>query len=224
MEVLNVAEPLDRNLHLLEVLPQLGQAQHRLRHLRGDHVEGDKSADGHFAVEDGLCAKQQKERVRQFADVLDGVLAFGGEHGRLERRADVGGQTLFPLSGRHRFDGRGLNRLHSDNRFDQELLAFRAAVEPFVEFLAQKRARHRRDQDVKGDRRQHNHRQLPGVGEEDCDEDEGEQEIKRREKALPGQEGPDRFQFANARDGLPRRPGFEIGDRQAGEMAEQALS
>ena len=58
----DVAEPLDRDLHLLEVLPDLRQAQDRLDGLPGDHVEGDERADRQFAVDDRLGAEQEQRR------------------------------------------------------------------------------------------------------------------------------------------------------------------
>ena len=93
-----------------------------------DHVEGDQFADRQFVVEHGLRAEQQQRRTRQLVDVLDGILALSAEHGRLKGRADIGGETLFPLRCRHRLDSGGLDRLHRDDGFDQELLALRAAV------------------------------------------------------------------------------------------------
>jgi hypothetical protein len=99
-------------------------------------------ADRQFVVEHGLGAEQQQGGARQLVDILDGVLALGAQHGRLKGRADVGGETLLPLRRRDRLDSGGLDRLYADDGFDEELLAFGAAVEFLVEPLAQQRPRH----------------------------------------------------------------------------------
>ena len=43
--------------HLLEVLPELRQPQHRLRDPAGQHVEGDQLADRQLAVDHQLGAE-----------------------------------------------------------------------------------------------------------------------------------------------------------------------
>jgi hypothetical protein len=76
----DVAEALDRNLHLLEILPDLREAQDRLDRLRGDHVEGDEGADGQFAVDDRLGSEQEQRCGGQLAHVLDRELPARTEH------------------------------------------------------------------------------------------------------------------------------------------------
>ena len=43
----HIAQPIDGDAHLLELLPELRQTQHRRRHLRHDHVEGDEATHRH---------------------------------------------------------------------------------------------------------------------------------------------------------------------------------
>src|SRR6185369_6758952 len=57
----DVAQPFDGDLRLLEVLPELRQAQDRRRHLVHDHVEGDQPADRHLAVDHSLGAEEQHQ-------------------------------------------------------------------------------------------------------------------------------------------------------------------
>ena len=55
----DVAEAVDRDPHLLEILPQLGQAQNGRGQLGGDHVEGHQLADGELVVDDEAGAEEQ---------------------------------------------------------------------------------------------------------------------------------------------------------------------
>ena len=47
----DVAEALDRQPRLVEILPDLRQAQHRCADPAGQHVEGDEFADAQVAVD-----------------------------------------------------------------------------------------------------------------------------------------------------------------------------
>jgi hypothetical protein len=46
----DVAEALDGDAGLLELLPQADEAQHGLAHAAGEHLEGDQHADGEAVV------------------------------------------------------------------------------------------------------------------------------------------------------------------------------
>ena len=67
-------------------------------------------------------------------------------------------------------------------------------------------------------------RQLPGIGEQNRDEDESEEKIERRKQALPRQKVADRLELAHARHGLAGRSRLEIGDRQPSQMTKQRLA
>ena len=43
----------------MEILPHLGEAEHRLAHPASQHVKGDELADGKIALDDKLGAKIQ---------------------------------------------------------------------------------------------------------------------------------------------------------------------
>jgi hypothetical protein len=113
--------------------------------------------------------------------------------------------------------------IHADNRLDQELLARGAAIEFLLNQLAQRRPDAKAYQHVEWDRGEHDQGQRPRIGEQNTDEHEGEYEVDRREQGLSGEEPADRLQFHYPCNGLPGRPGLEIGDRQAQKMCEQAL-
>ena len=176
-----------------------------------------------FAVDDCFGAKQKESGAGELADILNGVLPLGAEHGGLERRAHVGRELLLPLLGRDRLDGRRLDRLHPDDGFNEELLAFRAAVEFFVQPFPQQRPGDAGNDEVQGNGCQDDERQLPGVGEQHSDEDKSEEQVERREKGLTREEGADGFQLAHASHRLPGGPRFEIGNRQSRQMTKQAL-
>ena len=58
----DVAQPRDREARLVEILPDLGQPQHRPADPAGQDVEGDQLADAEVAVDDELGAEIQDRR------------------------------------------------------------------------------------------------------------------------------------------------------------------
>ena len=220
----DVAEAVDRDMHLLEILPDLRQPQNRRHRLRGDHVEGDQRADGEVAVDHRLGAEQEKRRGRQLAEILDPELPAGAEHRGGEARLDIGRELFLPLRAHDRLDRGALHRVHARDRFDQELLARRAAIEFLLDHVAQRRPDAKADQRVERDRGEHDQGQRPRIGEEHADEHEGEDEVDGREQGLAGEKAADRLELHHPRDRLPGRPGLEIGDRQAQKMGEQPLA
>ena len=72
----DVAEPLDRDLHLLEVLPELGQAQDRLRRPAPAIMLKATSAPTVSSPSiTALAPNSSSSAVVSLADVLDRVLA-----------------------------------------------------------------------------------------------------------------------------------------------------
>ena len=169
--VQDVAEPLDRNLDLLEVLEELRQAQDRLHHLASDHVERDQFADGHLSGDHRLRAVEDDHRGGQRGDVGHRVLADRRQQRRLERALHIGGELLLPRELHHRLDRRRLQRVDADHGLDQKLLALGAAIELLLDLLAQDRAQHRGDQGVDRRGAQHHERHEPGIGEQHRDQD-----------------------------------------------------
>ena len=82
-----------------------------------------------LAVDHRLGAEQQQGGDRELADILNGVLALAPKASRCRRRSAHRRRASPPIACDDRLDGGGLDRLHADDRFDQELLAFRPAIE-----------------------------------------------------------------------------------------------
>ena len=220
----DVAQTLDRDLDLLEILPDLRQPQDRLHGLRGDHVEGDERSHAELAVDHRLSAEQQNGGGGELADILDRQLTTRAEHGGGEARLHVSGELFFPLRAHHRFDRRRLDRAHANDGLDQKLLARRAPIELFVDQIPQRRPDQEADQHVDRQADEHDQRQARRIGEHHPDEDESEDEVDRRKQALPGQERADCLQLPHSGYGLPGRARLEIADRQPQEMGKQALT
>ena len=69
----DVAQPLDRQPRLVEVLPDLGQPQHRRADAAGQHVEGDQLAHRELALDHQLGAEIEDARHHHLVDELDGL-------------------------------------------------------------------------------------------------------------------------------------------------------
>ena len=52
----DIAEPLERNTGLLEILPKLHQLQDRTCYAPGDHIEGHQLADRHITIDDQMSS------------------------------------------------------------------------------------------------------------------------------------------------------------------------
>ena len=217
----DVAETADRDLHLLEILPELRETQHRLRRLVHDHVEGDEAADGQLVLDHRACSEEKHGGRRQLAHELNRILSNAGDDDGFEGGAHVGGEPLLPLVPEDRLHGSRLERLHAEHRLDQELLACGARIETLVDLVPQNRPHHHRDQHIERQRDEHHQRQLDRVGEEDGKEHESEKEVDYRGKALSGEKAADRLELAHARDGLPSWAGLEVGEGQPKQMVEQ---
>jgi uncharacterized protein YbjT (DUF2867 family) len=100
----DVAEAVDRDAHLLEILPQLREPQDRLGDAAGKHVERDQAADRQLAGDHCLGPEEQNRDRGQLADQLDRVAAPVGEHGDVEAGLDVAGELLLPLVAHARLD------------------------------------------------------------------------------------------------------------------------
>ena len=142
-----------------------------------------------------------------------------------ERRLHIVGELLLPFRAHHGLDSRRLQGVDPDDRLHEELLAQGAAVEFLLHLVGQGRPHQARDEDVDRDRRHHDPSQLRGIEakHEHGDRDEGEDDIERTEQALPGQEGTDVLDLADARDRLASGARLEIRERQSQQMREQLL-
>ena len=66
----NIAEPRHRKPRLMEILPDLGEAQHRRADPPGQHIEGDQLADRQVAVDDELGAEIEHPGGDELVDEL----------------------------------------------------------------------------------------------------------------------------------------------------------
>ena len=202
--VQDVAEPLDRNLHLLEILPELRQAQDRLRDLAAIML---KATSSPTVSSPSMTALAPKTAAAPSSTLLTYWIAFcpwRRASTASERGPHVGGEPLLPLVAQHRLDGGGLDRLHADDGFDEELLALRAAVELLVDLVAQQRPDQRGDERGRAGSWPARSASASRNRRTGRDEDEGEQQVERREQALSRQEAADGLQLAHARDRLAR--------------------
>ena len=79
----DVAQPLDRQPRLVEILPELGEPQHRLADALGQHVEGDQFAHRHVACRSPPWRRNTgSQRGDQLADELDGLAGAVAERWR----------------------------------------------------------------------------------------------------------------------------------------------
>ena len=207
----NVAQPVDGDLHLLEILPDLRQPQHRLRDLARDHAEGHEFAHRKLAVDHRLGAEQEQRGIGKLLNILNGARSTRADKPGVEGGRDIGRELFFPLRLHGGLDGRSFDGLDADDGLDQHLLAFGAPVELLLDLLAQGRAHKGSDQKVKRDRKQNDQAELPGIGQQHRDEHEGEEQIDRRKQPLAGEEGADGLKLPHARDRLARGAGLEIG-------------
>ena len=168
-----------------------------------------------------LAPNSSRAGGRELAHILDRDLAARPDQASVEGGGDIGRELLLPLHLHRGLDGRRLDRLHADDRLDQHLLALCAAIELLLDRLAQNRAHQRGDEEIERDRHHDDERQLPGIGKQHRDEDDGEKDIERREQTLAGEEGADRLELAHARHGLAGRARLEIAHRQMEQMEEQ---
>ncbi len=218
----NVAEAFDRDARLVEVLPDLGEPQHRRADAPGEDVEGDELADGQIVVHDQPRTEKEHRSGHQLVDELDELAGRVGEAQHAEARGHIGGKLIFPATLHLRLDRHGLQRLDAPDRLDQEGLVLGATPELLVESAAKQRRRERRDADVEGKRSQHHEGQQRRIDEHDAKEDEGEEKVDDEGERRTGDEAADVLQFAHARHGVADTPGLEIGERQREQMAEEA--
>ncbi len=122
---------------LLEVLPQLYQAEDRPTDPAGQHGEGNQLADAERALDDQPCAEPQQQGVGDLVDqagslagdVAQVVGTKGGPH--------VTGELFFPLATHLWLHSHGLERFHAVDGFHQKGLILCTTIELFIEARAQ---------------------------------------------------------------------------------------
>ena len=138
----------------MKILPDLREAQNRLRHPARQHVEGDQFADTHIAADHGFRAEEQNGGGHQLADQLNALTRPVADVGNAEAGTDITGELFFPAPLHLRLDRQGLQRFDAGDAFDQKGLVLRAAIEFFIEAAAKDRRHDRRNRDVERKRQQ----------------------------------------------------------------------
>src|SRR5262249_37472353 len=129
----DVAEPVDRQPYLLEILPQLCQTKHRRRQLRRDHIERDELADREFIVNDELCPEEQNEHRHCLIDQGGALRRKGAKADNAKRRRDISGELLLPAQLQSRLERHRLESLDPSDRLNEKGLVLSTALELLVE-------------------------------------------------------------------------------------------
>ena len=146
----NVAQPVDRQPRLVELLPHLRKAQHRRADPGRQHLEGDQFADGEIAGNHQPCAKIERRRDHQLVDRLHRLAGVVVQIEDAEAGGDIAGELLLPASLHLRLDRHGFQRLDARDAFDKKRMVFRAAPEFFVEAAAKQRRSASGKRDIEG--------------------------------------------------------------------------
>ena len=218
----DVAQPLDREARLMEILPHLRQTQHRRAHPAGQDVEGHQLADRQAAVDHQLGAEIEDGGGDDLADELHHLARGVAEAQHPEAGRHVAGKLLFPAALHLRLDRHGLQRLDAGDALDQERLVLRAALEFLVEPAAEQRRDGAGDRDIDRQRADHDPGQHRRVEEHHRQEDEGEEQVDDQGQRRAGEEIADVLQLAHPRHRIADPPRLEVGHRQGQQVMEQA--
>ena len=137
----DVAQTIDGDADLVEILPHLDQPQDRTADLAREHGEGDQLADRHFVVDDEMGAEKQRNNGGRLVQKVGGLGCHIADLGGAKRRPHVARQLLFPAPLHYRLDCHRLYRLDPGDAFDQEGLVLGAAPEFLIEPAAKGRSR-----------------------------------------------------------------------------------
>jgi hypothetical protein len=143
----------------VEVLPDLGEPQHRRADPAGQDIEGDKLADRQGAVDDEPGAEIEHGRGHQLVDELNKLACGVSEAQNLEARRDVGGELILPAALHLRLDGHRLERFDAADALHQKRLVLGATLECLVEAAFEQRRRQHRNADVEREGAEHEERQ-----------------------------------------------------------------
>ena len=132
-----VTEPIDRNLHLLKILPDLRQPNIGCATCPEIMLKATSSPTDISPSITAFAPNSSSNAVVTLAHILDRPLAARADQSRVEGGGDVGCELFLPLHLHGGFDRGGLDGLRADDRFDQHLLALGAAIELLLDRLAQ---------------------------------------------------------------------------------------
>ena len=217
----DVAEPLDRDPDLLELLPELRHADHRARDALREHVERDQPADRQVVRDHRLRAEIQDRRHVELGDQLDRIVAGVAEIDHALVGGGIAREAAFPRVLPLRLDRGGLDGLDPGDALDQQCVIGRTALELLVEPAAQRAGHQQRDRQIGGDREHRDEEQLDRIQRHHREEDDREHRIDQHRQRGVGEEFADRLELADAHRGVADAARFEIAQRQPQQVAEQ---
>ncbi len=117
--VQNIAEAIDGDTGLLEILPELGKPEDGLGHLPGDHVEGHELADRQLAGDDRTRTEKQDTDGDDAGDRLHRLLGESRDADDAEGSGHIACKPFLPATLQGRLQRHGLDR------FDAAMLSTR---------------------------------------------------------------------------------------------------
>src|ERR1700722_4258399 len=205
----------------MKILPDLGQPQHWLAHAPSQNVERDQFAYSQAAGDDQLSSEIQNASHNDLVDELRAVAGGMAKPQDPEARRHVAGELLFPASLHLRLDRHRLEGLDPSDALHQKGLVLRAAPELLVEQPTKMWRRPDRNPHIERESSKDDTGQQWRIEKHDSEEDKGEEQVDHKSQRRTGQESPDVFQFAHARDRITNATGLEIGRRQCQQVLEQ---
>ena len=143
----DIAQAFDGDVGLLEFLPQADEAQERLAHPAGKHLEGDEHADREAIVlhDEQGADDQDGQGHHLFKTIADDVVGIADLLGR-ETGGEVLGEEVAVLLVDVGFHLQGFDGGHAGNVFSQEGLVPRTEHELLIELVAKDRGDEKADE------------------------------------------------------------------------------
>lgn len=216
-----IAQPLDGDPYLLEVLPELHRAQDWRDHSGREHLESDELPDRELAAHDEIRPGPENRQRRELLERLTQRSTDAGEVRRTERCRHVPSELYLPLPIEDWLESHRLDRLHTRDRLDQIGLILRAAIELLSQPLPQQRPHDERQPDEKRNARKRHAGQNPAVEEHHGKEDHREGEIENHVDGGAGDELAYILELPHPRHGIPHPPQLEIPQGDVQQVPEE---
>ena len=217
----DIAQALDGDGRLLELLPQADQLEHGLRKAAREHLKGDQHADGEAGLlhhHPGAGAKDG-EREQLFEGMGDGLVGVGELPG-LEARVQVGGEIAAEAVVELGLHLQRLDGFQAGDVFGHERLVAGSQQELVVEALAKPGCDDKAQDSDGGEYCKGDERELPGVPEHDGQKHAHEGQVEHQRDGGAGEKFADGFDALQARDQHAGGPLFEVARGQAKQVLE----
>jgi hypothetical protein len=217
----DVAQALDGDIRLLELLPKRGEAQHGLAHAAGEHLKGDQHADGEAIVlHDQRRANDEDREGHGLLEGIGGHVVGAGDLPRGKPRREVAREHAVVAVLEARLHLQALHGLHAGDVLGEEGLVTRAKQELRVQAGAQQRCDQEADYRDHPQESQRDQRELPAVGEHHREEDEEEGEVQDQRYRRACHELADGLHGVHPGDQHAGRALLEVRQREAQQVAE----